>query len=292
VTYIGRFAPSPTGALHFGTLATAVASYLHARRSRGRWLVRVEDIDPPREVAGAAASILRTLERFELVWDGEVRYQSSRLEHYRAGADRLLARNRAYYCGCSRQQIRAVTGSNRYPGTCRDRGLGPGDTALRFRVDTGSAGFDDGVAGRLEYDIARRDGDFVIVRRDGLPAYHLAVVIDDADQRITDVVRGADLLDSTPLHIQLQTALRLPTPRYWHIPLITDLAGEKLSKRGGAAAVDALNPATAAARTLTLLGMDVPRELDGAAPAALWDWAGERFEINDLAGRPGPIVAD
>lgn len=292
MSYIGRFAPSPTGDLHFGTLATAVASFLHARSSDGRWLLRIEDIDPPREVAGAAASIRRTLEGLELHWDGEIRYQGARLEHYAAAARRLLECGRAYYCRCSRQQIRALTGCNRYPGTCRERGLGPGDAALRFLVGDAPVRFCDGLGGPQNYDVTARDGDFVIVRRDELPAYHLAVVVDDADQGITDVVRGADLLESTPLHLQLQAALGLPTPRYWHIPLITDPGGEKLSKRSGAAAVDDLAPATAATRALALLGMTVPPELHGARPGAQWDWAVKRFGITDLAGRPGPIISD
>ena len=290
--YVGRFAPSPTGRLHLGTLVAAVASYLHARQSAGEWLVRIEDIDPPREVAGAADAILDTLEALELEWDRGVRYQSARLDDYLDQARSLVARGAAYHCGCSRQQIRALTGGTRYPGTCRDRGLAAGDTAIRLRVDGGPVGFRDRVQGPVERDIEGADGDFVIVRRGGLPAYHLAVVLDDAGQGITDVVRGADLIDSTPLHLYLQRRLGLAAPRYWHIPLVTDGRGLKLSKSARAAAIDPKRPERAAARALSLLGLTPPAALAGAPPRELWDFAKDRFDILSLAGRPGAVVAD
>ena len=197
MSYVGRFAPSPTGPLHLGSLLTAVASYLHARQTRGEWLVRIEDIDPPREVPGAAAAILRTLEAFELEWDRPVLYQSSRLDAYRAIAEQLLASGSAFRCRCSRSEIRAGndTPSARYPGTCRTRQVPPGDAAIRVRVDPGLVAVDDGLQGNTEVDLSASSGDYVIVRRDGLPAYHLAVVVDDAEQGVTTVVRGVDLLD-------------------------------------------------------------------------------------------------
>jgi glutamyl-Q tRNA(Asp) synthetase len=287
--YVGRFAPSPTGHLHLGTLTAAVASYLHARQSKGTWLVRLEDIDPPREVAGSASSILQSLEALDLEWDGDVLYQSTRLKTYLEAAGKLVADKAAYYCDCSRQQIRSLTGSTRYPGTCRQRSVPPGDAAIRLRVGDPIA-FSDGIQGEIERDIEACDGDYVIVRRDGLPAYHLAVVLDDAWQGVTDVVRGADLVDSTPLHIHLQRVLALQTPHYWHIPLITNAAGQKLSKSAGAAAIDAKNPEKAAAAALALLGLTVPAELRGARPRALWDWATDHWRLESLAGRPGPVV--
>jgi glutamyl-Q tRNA(Asp) synthetase len=290
--YVGRFAPSPTGALHLGTLAAAVTSYIHARQAGGRWLVRIEDIDPPREVAGAADSILRTLETLELGWDQEVRFQGGRSATYLSAGEVLYRQGAAYYCRCSRQQLRAQDLGHRYPGTCRDLNLGPSEGALRLRLDADCVRFDDGLQGPVERDVLELDGDFVIVRRDGLPAYHLAVVIDDADQGVTDIVRGIDLLDSTPLHIALQRRLGLPTPRYWHIPLITNRSGEKLSKGSGAAALDTHQPALTASRILTLLGLPPPAELSGARPRELWAFAVEQFRFAQLGGQPVTIAAD
>jgi len=289
-SYAGRFAPSPTGDLHLGTLTAAVAGFLHARQSGGAWLVRIEDIDPPREVPGSADRILRALEALDLEWDGEVLYQRTRVDAHLAIARELVARDAAYHCDCSRQQVRELTGGARYPGTCRSRSLAPGDTAIRLRLDAEPVAFADGIQGRIERDIEACDGDFVIFRRDGLPAYHLAVVLDDAWQGITDVVRGADLIASTPLHIALQQRLGLATPSYRHIPTITDASGQKLSKSSGAAAVDTTRPGRSATAALGLLGLDVPGELAGAPPWELWRFALERWRIDALAARPGPIA--
>lgn len=283
--YVGRFAPSPTGELHLGTLTTAVASFLHARQAGGEWLLRIEDIDPPREVPGSADSILRTLEALDLEWDRDVLYQSTRLDRYRQSAAALLDAGEAFYCRCSRQQIRALTGSLRYPGTCRDRSISTPDVAIRLRVEPGRIQFRDRLSGPVEYDIANNEGDFVIVRRDGLPAYHLAVVYDDADQGVTDVVRGSDLLTSTPLHIHLQQRLGLPSPRYWHLPLVTNRAGEKLSKSSGAPPIDLRQRQRAAAKALTLLGLSPPKELSQAPPGELWLWAIPRWQINRVSAR-------
>lgn len=281
--YVGRFAPSPTGDLHLGSLAAAAASYLHARKAGGEWLVRIEDIDPPREVPGSADSILRTLEALDLEWDRDVRRQSSRFAVYLAWGERLYARGEAYYCRCSRQQIRLLSAEDRYPGTCRDKRLTGDDAALRLRVGDGETRFSDGLCGAISRRIAGTEGDFVIVRRDGLPAYHLAVVVDDADQGVTDVVRGADLLDSTPLHICLQQRLGVPVPRYWHIPLVTNAAGEKLSKATGAEAIDGRQPSGEVLRVLRLLGLQPPDELLGSRPRELWQWAIPRWNIDRLA---------
>ena len=198
--------------------------------------MRIEDIDPPREVPGAAAAILRTLEAFELEWDRPVLYQSSRLEAYRAIAEQLLASEHAFRCRCSRSEIRAgnETPSARYPGTCRTRQVPPGDAAIRARVDAGLVAVDDGLQGNTEVDLSASSGDYVIVRRDGLPAYHLAVVVDDAEQGVTTVVRGVDLLESTAAHVHLQATLGFPAPRYYHLPVVVNERQQKLSKQTGA----------------------------------------------------------
>ena len=229
----GRFAPSPTGPLHFGSLVAALGSYLSAKHQGGEWLLRLEDLDTPRNVPGAEASILACLEGFGLAWDGPVTRQSERRSLYQAALDRLLAARLAYPCGCSRQETAGV-----YPGTCRN-GLPPGRTAraFRFKVNALPVCFNDELYGRLCQDLAREVGDFVVRRADGPFAYQLAVVVDDAAQGITEVVRGADLLDSTPRQVALQNALGLPTPRYLHLPVARTPAGEKLSKQTGASAV-------------------------------------------------------
>ena len=232
----GRFAPSPTGPLHFGSLAAALASWLDARAAGGRWLVRIEDLDSPREQPGAADEILRTLERLGLCWDGPVLFQSARKPFYERAIRRL--ERHCYPCGCTRREIAdsslglAADGAQIYPGTCRD-GLAPGRAprALRLRVPDEEVAFDDRVQGRITQQLAREVGDFVLRRADGPFAYQLAVVVDDAAQGVTDVVRGADLLDSTARQIHLQKLLGLPTPRYLHIPAVIDAGGEKLSKQ-------------------------------------------------------------
>jgi glutamyl-Q tRNA(Asp) synthetase len=269
-----------------GSLATAVASFLHARQARGEWLVRIEDIDPPREVRGAADEILRVLEAFELEWDRPVVYQSRRLAAYDAAAERLLATGRAFRCRCSRSEIRAANEgeSGRYPGTCRDGQIPPGDAAVRARVDRGLVNFVDGLQGVIETDLAASLGDYVVVRRDGLPAYHLAVVLDDAEQGVTTIVRGVDLLDSTAAHVHLQGLLGLATPSYYHLPVVVNERGQKLSKQTGATAVDTRDD-TAAAAVLELLGLAVPPTLAGERPGVLWQWALERWSIDSLRGK-------
>ena len=238
---IGRFAPSPSGPLHFGSLVAALASWLDARAAGGRWLVRIEDLDRPRVQPGAADDILRTLERLGLYWDGEVVFQSRRTALYEEALSRL--RN-TYLCGCSRREIAdsavslAVDGAQVYPGTCR-AGLPAGKNAraLRVRV-SGAISFRDRVQGPLRQDLEREVGDFVLRRADGQFAYQLAVVVDDAEQGISDVVRGADLLESTPRQIYLQRLLGFPTPRYLHVPVAIDKDGDKLSKHAGARPID------------------------------------------------------
>jgi glutamyl-Q tRNA(Asp) synthetase len=240
--YAGRFAPSPTGPLHFGSLVAALASWLDARAAGGRWLVRIEDLDAPRAPPGAADEILRTLDRLGLHWDGEVVYQSQRSALYRNALQRL--HDRTYWCACSRREIAdsslglAADGAQIYPGTCRG-GMAPGKTAraLRIRTTHEEIGFADRIQGTQTQTLDTDLGDFVLERADGQFTYQLAVVVDDATQGITDVVRGADLLDSTPRQICLQRLLGYPTPRYLHVPAAVNAAGEKLSKQTGAAPV-------------------------------------------------------
>jgi glutamyl-Q tRNA(Asp) synthetase len=286
VSYVGRFAPSPTGPLHVGSLVTAVASFLHARQARGEWLVRIEDIDPPREVPGAADAILRTLEALELEWDRAVLYQSTRLAAYRAAAERLLAKTQAFRCHCSRSEIRAQAEGQapRYPGTCRTRRLPPSDTAVRALVEPGLVTVADGLQGTTQIDLAATSGDYVLVRRDGLPAYHLAVVLDDAEQGVTTIVRGVDLLESTPAHVHLQRALGLATPLYYHLPVVVNEQRQKLSKQTGAQAIAAGEPGVAA-RVLALLGLDLPAGLRPERPSIAWQWAIAEWSIDSLRGR-------
>ncbi|MGO4325489.1 tRNA glutamyl-Q(34) synthetase GluQRS [Cupriavidus sp. 2TAF22] len=253
--YCGRFAPSPTGPLHMGSLVTALASWLDARAHRGRWLVRVEDIDYPRCVRGADQQILHTLERLGLHPDAPPQWQSRHEASYADALRRLDAGHQTYPCGCSRKEIadsllhaRERHQTLGYPGTCRDGLHGKLPRAWRVRVPDGDAAlicFDDRWQGRQCQNLATEVGDFVLRRADGLWAYQLAVVVDDGQQGITHIVRGADLLDSTPRQIHLQHLLGLPTPSYLHVPVVTNEIGEKLSKQSGAESVDALEPLAA-----------------------------------------------
>ena len=263
--YTGRFAPSPTGPLHMGSLVAAAASWLDARAAGGRWYVRMEDLDKPRCVPGAADAILRTLEALGLYWDGEVVYQSRRLDLYRAAVERLSAH--AYWCSCSRREIAdsslglAADGAPIYPGTCRGGTSGIHRT-LRLRVPPSEVRFVDRAQGEQAQELARDVGDFVLLRADGSFAYQLAVVVDDAEQQVSEVVRGADLLDSTARQIYLQHLLEFATPRYLHVPVVLTASGEKASKQTGAAAI---TPSFADLRTaLDLLGQPPADSLEQA----------------------------
>lgn len=299
MTYVGRFAPSPTGPLHAGSLLTAVASYLHARQAGGEWLVRIEDIDPPREAPGAADEILRALVALELDWDRSVLYQSTRRDAYQHAVERLLESGWAFPCACSRSTLRAHAASHGahagYPGICRGRNARErtGRDAIRVRVDGGWAPLDDGLQGRIEPEPPPGFADYVVWRRDGLPAYHLAVVVDDAFQGVTDIVRGNDLLGCVPPQRHLQRALGLPHPAYYHVPVVTAPDGQKLSKQTGAAAVGLRNRSRTAEAVLRRLGAAPPPELTGARPRDLWDWAKAHWglerlrRLRALAAEPG-----
>ena len=268
---VGRFAPSPTGPLHFGSLVAALASWLDARAARGRWLVRIEDLDAPRAQPGMAGDILHTLDRLGLTRDGEVAYQSRRTGLYKEALKRL--ENHTYWCGCSRREIAdsslglAADGAQIYPGTCRN-GIAPGKTPRALRLRTSATEeFTDRVQGKQVQVLEREVGDFVLFRADGQFAYQLAVVIDDAAQGVTDVVRGADLLDSTPRQISLQRLLGCATPRYLHVPAALNTAGEKLSKQTGAAPI--LPGPDVLRRALSFLGQRETGDLDRAV--GNWD---------------------
>ena len=268
--YVGRFAPSPTGALHFGSLVAALASWLDARAARGRWLVRIEDLDAPRMQAGVADEILRALERFGLAWDGPVLYQSQRAPLYKEALATLT--KQTYWCSCTRREIAdsalglAADGAQIYPGTCR-AGIASGKAprALRLRAASEDISYTDRVQGPQAQRLDRDIGDFVLARADGQFAYQLAVVVDDAEQGVTDVVRGADLLDSTPRQIHLQRLLGYETPRYLHVPAAVNAAGEKLSKQTGARAIDAQRREEILRRALAFLGQAETADLAQAA---------------------------
>ena len=268
--YIGRFAPTPSGHLHFGSLVAALASYLDARAVDGRWLLRMEDLDPPREEPGAQAAILKALESYGFEWDGEMVCQSERHDAYDQVINRLFSQGLAYACTCSRKQLEAYQGI--YPGLCRNAGHGTEDAAIRLRVPELEYHFTDRVQGEFRQHLGREVGDFVIRRRDGLYAYQLAVVLDDAWQGITDIVRGADLLDSTPRQLYLQELLGFSQPRYLHIPLITQPDGNKLGKsyRSPPLTEDQATPLLL--RALRALGQNPGTELAYATPREVLNW--------------------
>jgi glutamyl-Q tRNA(Asp) synthetase len=286
--YVGRFAPSPTGPLHFGSLVAAIASWLDARAAAGRWLVRIEDVDTPRTAPGAIDAILHALDALGMHSDGEIVRQSERSALYADALERLRREGRLYRCVCSRREIAdsAVRGPEGaiYPGTCRaDLAIFRGEAkprldacAVRFTVPPGVVRFEDRVQGTVAQDVAREIGDFVLRRRDGLFAYQLAVVVDDAAQGVTDVVRGADLLGSTARQVLLQRALGLAPPRYLHFPVVADASGEKLSKQNLARAVDPREGSRLVADALRFLGQ---REVMLDAPSRMLNEALSRWSV-------------
>jgi glutamyl-Q tRNA(Asp) synthetase len=294
--YRGRFAPSPSGPLHFGSLVAAVGSYLDARCQDGEWLLRMEDVDTPRNAPGAADDILRTLESFGFEWDGPVLWQSQRQDAYAAALDTLRAGGMAYACACSRREIAdsatqpAVDGGLAYSGVCRN-GLPPGRAARAWRLRVGDEEivFVDRLQGRQTQRLEQDVGDFVLRRADGLFAYQLAVVVDDAFQGVTDIVRGADLLASTPRQIWLQRCLGYPQPRYAHLPVAVNAAGEKLSKQTRAPALDTRRAAAELVRALRFLGQTPPDQLSASLPAEVWRWARQHW---DFAAAPRQRLID
>ena len=283
--YRGRFAPTPSGPAHLGTLLAALASFLQARAMQGKWYVRIDDIDPPREVAGAADSILHTLERFGLHWDGAVVYQSRRQEAYRQALETLTAQGDTYECSCSRKDIRlrARHGPNGmiYPGSCRS-GVGDPDKPRAIRITTGDEDIvvTDRIQGVYRLNMQLEVGDFIVRRADGLIAYHLATVVDDALDGFTEIVRGKDQLGLTPLHIHLQNRLDQATPAYAHLPLLTNAGGDKLGKSSRATPVDELPDQKVWQILLSALGIEAPQGLLQEQPENILQWAIQQWDLD------------
>lgn len=292
---IGRFAPSPTGPLHFGSLVAAVGSYLDARASGGQWLLRIEDVDRPRTVHGMVEVQMATLEAYGFAWDGPVIRQSEHSDRYQAALDRLITAGLAYPCVCTRSQIAATAGVQKgvdgliYPGNCANWRMGmpvPASAAWRFRVPPGVVGFEDRVLGYRQQDLQSEVGDFVLLRADGCFTYQLAAVVDDLAQGVTDVVRGADLIDSTPRQIALIRALGGAVPSYAHLPVVTNAAGEKLSKQTLAQAVPVNDEGLRVSmlwQALDFLGQRPDPALRHASQQTLWTWALAHWSLAHVA---------
>jgi len=284
-SYRGRFAPSPTGPLHFGSLVTALASYLEAKTRQGQWLVRIEDLDPLRESPQAADLIRRSLDTHRLFPDGNVRWQSSRLEVYRHHAEQLVGQGRAYYCACSRKELAANGG--RHPGRCREGGSRTHGRpiAIRFALQDEDAYWQDRILGEQHQLVRAELDDPVIIRKEGFVAYQLAVVVDDIDQGITEVVRGSDLLETTAQQRQICLALGGTPPAWAHIPVVLNNQGQKLSKQNHAPALDDRQPGLNLWRALNILGQQPPTALATADPQTMLDWALENWSMTDIPQR-------
>lgn len=302
---IGRFAPSPTGPLHFGSLLAALASYLEAKTKQGKWLVRMEDLDKPREVQGAASHILHTLEQFGFEWDDEVVYQSQRSELYQDALTQLQKKSLIYHCKCSRKEIadsyslkpadqgpvhQGIDGLI-YPRTCRHLNITEMPFSSRIKVNNNPISFNDAVQGTITQNLVTQLGDFVLKRADGLFAYQLAVVVDDQAQGITQVVRGADLLDSTPRQIYLQQQLNYLIPTYAHIPIASNVAGEKLSKQTLAPAITAEEAASWLVKALGFLGQTPPTELVSYSHIEILDWAKTHWQLAKVPKQRNIVLA-
>ena len=287
VRYVGRFAPSPTGPLHFGSLVAAVASYLQARVNDGLWLLRIEDIDPPREQPGAGNEIISALEQHGFEWDGDVIFQSESSAAHQAALTSLIERKLVYRCQCSRRDLvdapRGALGAI-YPGTCRN-GCDASEFAIRVRTNDTEVAFDDILQGRLAQHLESESGDFIVRRRDGLIAYHLAVVVDDEIQGVTEIVRGIDLFDSTPRQIWLQQLLGYRTPAYAHIPVITHTDGDKLSKLTGAPGISPHEVEKNLVEALSALQQKPPPELAQSTSEEIWSWAIENWQLAKITGQ-------
>lgn len=279
--YVGRFAPSPSGDLHFGSLIAALGSYLQARACGGRWLVRIEDIDPPREVPGAASRILRQLEHYGLHWDGDIVYQSQRHDRYRQILDDLKQQGRCYYCTCTRRRIQRLGG--RYDGHCRTLEQGADNAALRLTQTCPVMRFHDRLRGWLDADPALAREDFIIHRRDGLFAYNLAVVVDDRDQGVTEIVRGADLIEPTVRQLSLFRQLQWDAPDYIHLPLALDAAGKKLSKQNHAPPLPQSDPRPTLAQALAFLRQPLPESWRDLTLSELLNWAETHWSLATIS---------
>ena len=284
----GRFAPTPSGPLHMGSLVTAVASYCHAKSQQHKWRLRIEDLDTPRIVRGSSDDILRTLDAFGFEWDGEIVYQSHRFEAYEQAIQQLLGLKIVYACECSRKQLMSSAHSTGplgliYPGHCRTKKLRPLNLSLRLNVDqAGCIKFTDAHYGPYQLDISKDVGDIVLKRVDGIYAYHLAVVIDDAFQGVSEVVRGADLLEVTCVHLLLNRLLGLPIARYLHIPLIKNEEGKKLSKQTGAKGLEIKRASQQLAEALEFLGQELPEDIRYSKPAELLHYAVSNWNSDNI----------
>ena len=284
--YRGRFAPSPTGPLHFGSLIAAVGSFLQARAQQGEWWLRIENIDPPREAAGAIDAILHSLEAHGLTWDGQVQYQIHRQPRYAAALDEIYQLGRLYWCSCSRQEIANATGHVSgpliYPGTCRHKSLPRhGKHAKRVNIENSDIQFEDVLQGTQYSHLEKESGDFVLQRSDGLYSYQLAVALDDVEQGMTEVVRGSDLLDSTPRQIFIQQLLGFTPPQYTHLPVAIDsVTGQKLSKQTRAPALIDSNATQNLWQVLEFLGQRPPVELRQSNVEELWSWAIPHWQLS------------
>ncbi|HGG58598.1 MAG TPA: tRNA glutamyl-Q(34) synthetase GluQRS [Gammaproteobacteria bacterium] len=293
---VGRFAPSPTGPLHFGSLVAALGSYLNVKSKGGSWLLRIENLDPPREDPQAPDAIFRSLEAHGLLWDGRVRFQATRHETYLEALETLINLDRAYPCSCTRGIIRQAGKMGPfgpiYPGSCRKFPLNPDSVFYSWRVVTDDQliEFEDQRAGLYRQRLESEVGDFIVKRSDGFYAYQLAVVVDDADQGVTEVVRGEDLLCNTPRQIYLQRLLGLPTPEYLHLPIARDAEGRKLSKQNHAPAIDNKQASRNLVEALTFLGHPPPASLRGASPDELLRWGLENWNIQNIGPANGPVL--
>lgn len=277
MNYIGRFAPSPSGPLHFGSLIAALGSYFQAKSQHGQWLVRIEDLDPPREMPGAASLILQAIEAYGLLWDGEVVYQSQRHALYQSQIDLWLTTGQAYYCQCTRKQIKQAGGF--YLGSCRHKKLSfASDCSVRLRVDMPIESFFDQKHGEIHIPKALAEEDFIIKRRDGLFAYNLAVVLDDIDQGVTEVVRGADLIEPTGRQISLYHCLHKTPVSYLHLPLAMDGSGNKLSKQNHAMAIDIQNPKPTLLNAMRFLGFSIKQEISDASIEEIIQWGCQNWQ--------------
>ncbi len=284
--YCGRFAPSPTGDLHLGSLVAALASYAEAKKQQGRWLLRIEDIDMPRTEAGADQRIIDALAQFGFVWDGDIRYQSQHISEYQAALEQLKQQDRVYPCACKRKPLRRYNEAKQlplglYPGFCRHARI---DTdkphSWRIKVPQIPLTFQDSLCGAQTENLSQSCGDFILKRTDKLFSYQLAVVVDDAAQAVTDIIRGQDLLDSTNRQQHIQQCLEIPEPRYAHIPLVKDNRGRKLSKQNHAPALDLTKPTLCLWQALDYLRQSPPESLKTASLDTIWQWLWQHWDIN------------
>lgn len=284
--YIGRFAPSPTGKLHFGSLLTAVASYLDAKSQNGTWLVRMEDLDPPREMPGAADHILSTLDQYGLHWDGNVVFQSQRHELYEYAVQQLLDKKQAFYCTCTRKQLTNTNALSRYPGNCRQQHSPPDKaSSIRLQAQNKDTCIEDGLQGLYCQNVENEVGDFIIKRKDHLYAYHLGVVVDDHEQQITHIVRGIDLLDSTPRQRFLQQSLGYATPNYSHLPVVVNSLGQKLSKQTHAKPISREDCRQTLWAALSALGLRPSIALQQEPPETMLKWGVQAWLPTTLKGQ-------